>query len=76
MRGGLVAALMGIGGIFMSFGFTILIIAIFTRMNAWRVQLPTMMSVGTGSLVIGGVMFVVGFLLNRIGRGSEDRASA
>ena len=74
MRGGLVAGLMGIGGILMSFGITILIISIFTRMNAWRVQLPTMMSVGTGSLVIGGVMFVAGYLLNRIGRSAPARS--
>lgn len=74
MRGGLVAGLMGIGGILMSFGITILTISIFTRMNAWRVQLPTMMSVGTGSLVIGGVMFVAGYLLNRIGRSEPARS--
>jgi hypothetical protein len=76
MRSGLAAALMGIGGIFMSFGVTILIIAIFSRMNAWRVQLPTMFSVGTGFVVIGGVMFVAGFLLHRIGRSADDRAAA
>jgi hypothetical protein len=76
MRSGLAAALMGIGGIFMSFGATILIIAVFSRMNAWRVQLPTMFSVGTGSVVIGGVMFVAGFLLHRIGRSAGDRATA
>ena len=63
MRGGLVAGLMGIGGILMSFGITILIISIFTRM-----------SVGTGSLVIGGVMFVAGYLLNRIGRSAPARS--
>ena len=76
MRSGLVAALMGVGGILLSFGVTILIIAIFTKMNGWHGQLPTEMSVGTGSLVIGGVMFVAGFLLNRIGRSAGDRAAA
>jgi len=74
MRGGLVAALMGIGGILMAFGVTILVISIFTRMNEWRLQLPTMMSLGTGSLVIGGVMFVAGYLLNRIGRSATARS--
>ena len=76
MRSGLVAALMGIGGILASFGATILVISIFSRMNDWRVQLPEMLSVGTGSVVIGLVMFVAGFLLNRIGRKSADRVPA
>ena len=74
MRSGLVAALMGIGGIFASFGATILVIAIFSRMNAW--QLPKEVSTGVLSLVVGLVMFLLGFLLNRVGRGSEDRATA
>lgn len=76
MRSGLVAALMGVGGILASFGATILILAIFSRMNGWSIQLPAMMSVGTGSLVIGAAMFVLGFLLNRIGRDSANRAPA
>lgn len=62
---------MGIGGIFLAFGVTVQVIAIFTRLNAWRGQLPTMMTVGIGSLVIGGVMFVLGWLLHRTGRRGE-----
>jgi hypothetical protein len=73
MRSGLVAALMGIGGILASFGGTILVLAIFSRMNGWSVQLPEMMSVGTGSLVIGAAMFVLGYLLNRVGRREPAR---
>lgn len=73
MRSGLVAALMGIGGILASFGATILVLAIFSRKNGWSVQLPGMMSVGTGSLVIGAVMFVLGYLLNRVGRREPAR---
>ena len=76
MRSGLAAGLMGIGGILASFGTTIFVIAIFSKMNDWRVQLPTMLSVATASVVIGGAMFVLGFLLNRIGRGSRDTAAA
>ena len=67
---------MGIGGILVSFGATIFVIAIFSKMNDWRVQLPTMLSVATATVVIGGAMFVLGFLLNRIGRGSRDTAAA
>ena len=59
MRSGLVAALMGVGGIFASFGATILVIAIFSRMNAW--QLPKEVSTGMLSLVVGLVMFAAGF---------------
>jgi len=68
MRSGLAAALMGVGGILLAFGATILVIAVFTRAGAWRDQLPTMLSVATGALVIGGVMFAVGFLFHRVGR--------
>ena len=76
MRSGLAAGLMGIGGILASFGTTIFVIAIFSKMNGWRVQLPTMLSVATAGVVIGGGMFVLGFLVNRIGRGSRDTAAA
>jgi hypothetical protein len=65
---------MGVGGIFLAFGFTILVIAIFTRMSSWRGTFPTEMTAGTGFLVVGGVMFVLGWLLARTGRRS-DRAA-
>lgn len=74
MRSGLVAALMGVGGIFLAFGTTALIISIFTRMNGWHLEFADAMRVGTGSVVIGGVMFVAGYLLNRMGRDSNDRS--
>jgi hypothetical protein len=62
---------MGVGGIFLSFAVTILIISIFTRMGPWRFDFPTEMSVATFFLVVGGVMFVLGWLLHRTGRRSE-----
>lgn len=67
---------MGVGGIFAAFGATILPIAVFTRTGAWRPQLPAMISVATTALVVGGVMFVAGYLLNRVGRNSSTRAPA
>jgi ABC-type transport system involved in multi-copper enzyme maturation permease subunit len=76
MRSGLIAGLMGIGGIFLSFGAVIVVLAIFTRQSEWRLQLPTMTTVGVGSIVIGAVMFGAGFLLSRIGRGSDDSSGA
>jgi hypothetical protein len=66
---------MGIGGIFLAFGTTIWIISFFAHQGEWRIWLPSMMSVGTGSLVLGGVMFVLGWLLSRTGR-STARAEA
>ena len=76
MRSGLSAGLMGVGGIFLSFGATILIISIFTRISSWREEIPAMMTVGIGSVVIGGAMFVLGWLLYRGGRRSDGRATA
>ena len=76
MRSGLVAALMGIGGILLAFGVTVLMIAIFTRTGEWRPQLPQMLSVATLVLVVGGAMFVAGFLLDRVGRRSAERTPA
>ena len=74
MRSGLVAALMGVGGIFAAFGVTVLLITIFSRMNHWLV-VPTEISLGTLTVVVGGAMFVAGYLLNRIGRRSNDTAA-
>ncbi|HET9636868.1 MAG TPA: hypothetical protein VFP26_13155 [Gemmatimonadaceae bacterium] len=76
MRSGISAGLMGVGGIFLSFGVTILIIAFFTRTSSmWRDSFPTEMSTATGFLVVGGVMFVLGWLLQR-GRRRDARAAA
>ena len=74
MRSGLVAALMGVGAIFAAFGVTVLLITIFSRMNHWLV-VPTEISLGTLTVVVGGAMFVAGYLLNRIGRRSNDTAA-
>jgi hypothetical protein len=76
MRSGLSAGLMGVGGIFLAFGVTVLTIGIFTRMSDWRGEMPALMTVGTGSLVFGGAMFVLGWLLHRTGRRSDERVSA
>jgi hypothetical protein len=77
MRSFLSAGLMGVGGIFLSFAVTILIIAIFTRTSSmWRSSFPTEMSVATFFLVVGGVMFVLGWLLHRGGRRADETANA
>jgi hypothetical protein len=66
---------MGVGGIFLAFGFTVMVIGIFTRISSWRGEMHALTTVGTGSLVIGGVMFVLGWLLSRGTRRSDERAA-
>lgn len=75
MRSGLAAALMGIGGIFMSFGAVIVVLALFARNGDTRGQLPAMTTTAVASLVIGAVMFGAGYLLGRGGRNSERPVS-
>ncbi len=74
MRSALAAGLMGIGGIFVSFGAVVAVIEFFSRHNDWRVQLPAMTSLALGTIVIGAVMFVAGYLLSRVGRSSDRSA--
>jgi hypothetical protein len=70
MRSGLASALMGIGGIFMSFGAVIVVLALFARHDNVRTELPAMTTLATGSIVVGAVMFAAGYLLGRGGRSS------
>jgi len=63
---------MGIGGIFLAFGITIMLISVFAHQGDWRIWLPGMMTVGPGSLVVGGAMFVLSWLLHRTGRKSAQ----
>ena len=73
MRSGLSEALMGIGGIFASFGATILVISLFARRGAeTRGELPAMMTWGVGTLVVGAVLLGAGYFLARMGRGADD----
>ncbi|HEX9129194.1 MAG TPA: hypothetical protein VF850_08540 [Gemmatimonadaceae bacterium] len=75
MRSGFSAGLMGVGGILLSFGTVIVVLAFFARQGgATRLQLPEMTTVALGSLVVGAVMFGAGFLLSRIGGNSNQSA--
>ncbi len=67
---------MGVGGIFVSFGAVILVLALFARNGETRGELPAMMTLATGSLVVGAVMFGLGYLLNRMGRSSSSPRAA
>jgi hypothetical protein len=71
MRSGFAAALMGIGGILMSFGAVIVVLTLFARNGDTRGQLPAMTTAAAGSLIIGAVMFGAGYLLGRVGRSSD-----
>jgi hypothetical protein len=75
MRSGFAAGLMGVGGILLSFGAVIVVLALFARQAGdTRLELPAMTTVALGSLVVGAVMFGAGFLLGRLGRDSEQSA--
>jgi uncharacterized membrane protein (UPF0136 family) len=81
MRSGFAAGLMGIGGILLSFGAVIVVLAFFARQGAdTRGQLPAMTTTAVGALVVGAVMFGAGYLLGRVGRNSDqstgDRSTA
>jgi hypothetical protein len=76
MRSGLAAGLMGIGGIFMSFGAVIVVLALLARLDNVRGELPAMTMVATGSIVVGAVMFGAGYLLGRIGRPASSSPRA
>ena len=62
---------MGIGGILLSFGAVIVVLALFARTGDTRGQLPAMTTAAVTSLVIGVVLFGAGYLLGRVGRDSE-----
>jgi hypothetical protein len=72
MRSGLTAALMGIGGIFVSFGAVIVVLALFARQGATRSELPAMTTLATISIIGGAVLFAAGYLLGRVGRNSHQ----
>jgi ABC-type transport system involved in multi-copper enzyme maturation permease subunit len=76
MRSGLAAGLMGIGWIFISLGAVTAILYVLARQYGdTRQELPAMVTLTIGSLVVGGVMFAAGYLLSRVGQ-SSDRSVA
>jgi drug/metabolite transporter (DMT)-like permease len=66
MRSYFAAAFMGIGGIFLAFAAVVFILELFTRQTDLVHQLPTMTGLGVLTLVGGGVLFVLGYILNRM----------
>lgn len=74
MRSGFAAGLMGIGGILISFGTVIVVLALLGRRGDTRTELPAMITVAAGSLVVGAALFGTGYLLGRLGRNSDQSA--
>jgi membrane-bound ClpP family serine protease len=72
MRSGLVAAFMGIGGIFLCFSLVVFILGLFARQGDVGHQLGTMNLVTVATFVVGVVLFGLGYLLARVGRSTRS----
>jgi apolipoprotein N-acyltransferase len=72
MRSGFVAAFMGIGGIFLCFSLVVFVLGLFARQSDVGHQLAAMNLLTVATLVVGVVLFGLGYLLNRVGRGSRN----
>jgi len=72
MRSRFSEALMGIGGILLAFGVTTIIIGYFAHLNTnTRAEFPAILSLFTGSMVVGAVLFAAGYLLHRTIRNDD-----
>jgi hypothetical protein len=77
MRSALSEALLGIGGILLSFGVVTLVLALLARQSTdYRHELPAMGMVATAALVGGAVMFGLGYLLGRMGRDNSGSSAS
>jgi len=74
MRSGFVAAFMGIGGIFLCFSLVVFVLGLFARRADVGHQIATMNLLTVATFVVGIVLFGLGYLLNRIGRGGRSDA--
>lgn len=61
-------ALMALGGIILSFGMVVFLIELLAGYFGSQHGLRVMTATGTGLVVIGAVMFALGFLVGRQGR--------
>jgi uncharacterized membrane protein YcjF (UPF0283 family) len=74
MRSGFAAAFMGIGGIFLCFSVVVFVIETFARRNNAGHQLATMSALAVAAFLGGVILFGLGYLLNRFGRGTRNDA--
>jgi hypothetical protein len=75
MRAYLAAAMIGIGSMLASFAAVVFVLELFARGNDPEHRIPVMSALGVETLVAGGVLVVLGILLNRVG-GRRDSAPA
>jgi hypothetical protein len=68
MRAYLSATLMGIGGIFVSFAAVLFIIEIYGSRSDPKETVAAMTALGLETLIGGAILFVLGFLVSRVGR--------
>jgi len=66
--------LMGIGGIFLCFSLVVFILGLFARHGDVGHQIATMNLLTVATFVVGVVLFGLGYLLNRVGRGTPNDA--
>jgi hypothetical protein len=65
---------MGIGGIFLCFSVVVFILGLFARRADVGHQLAAMNLLTVATFVVGVVLFGLGYLLNRVGRGTRNGA--
>jgi hypothetical protein len=68
MRTYISGALMGIGGIFVSFAAVVFIIEIYGSRSDPKETVAAMTTLGLETLIGGAILFVLGFLVSRMGR--------
>jgi len=73
MRSGISEGLMGVGGILLSFSFTVIVLGLFARLNTnTQAEMPAITKLATLTVVVGGVMFLAGYFLARMTRERSD----
>jgi hypothetical protein len=76
MRVYLTGAMIGIGGMFVSFAAVVFVIEIFASRSDPEHRLATMSALGLEMLIGGGILVVLGILLNRLGASRRSSAPA
>ena len=64
-------ALTGVGGILIAFGAVVFVLALLASRADSGHGLREMTALATASIVVGGILFGLGFLLSRMGRKSN-----
>jgi cytochrome bd-type quinol oxidase subunit 1 len=75
MRTYLAGAMMGIGGIFVSFAAVVFVIEIYGSRSDTKETVAAMTSLGMETLVGGAILFIIGWLISRMGRRSTTAES-